>query len=270
VRADPGQLSQVLLNLIFNARDAMPDGGVLTVETAETMLDHTAGPVAPGEPALQGGYAILTVSDTGHGMNRETASRIFEPFFTTKPVGEGTGLGLSTVHGIVRQSNGSISVESAPGWGTTFKIYLPQTMADLQPPVSPSPASRHPTSGTILVVDDQSQVRAMLVRALQEEGYTVLAAASAREALVIAMRDGARLDLMITDLLMPDMTGGDLAKQVQASYPSLAVLFTSGHPDEEMRQRGLLGAEQSFLPKPYSPEVLAAYVRQLLEQRRQG
>jgi len=271
VRVDPGQLSQVLLNLILNARDAMPDGGTVTIGTASTVLgdapsgDAGAAPAASGESILPGPYATLTVSDTGYGMDHETVSRAFEPFFTTKPVGEGTGLGLSTVHGIVRQSSGYIRVDSAPGRGTTFTIYLPHVAADdpaAQTSASPAPPSGG--AGTILVVDDEPEVRAMIARTLRDEGYCVLEVETGDEALAIAARRDAPLDLIITDVVMPGIDGGELAKRLTPLRPNVAVLFTSGHPDDVMRQRGLLGPGRSFLQKPYTPHVLAARVRHLL------
>jgi two-component system cell cycle sensor histidine kinase/response regulator CckA len=266
VRVDPGQLSQVVLNLVLNARDAMPDCGTLTIATTNAALGAGAAS-ALGESIPPGTYVVLSVSDTGSGIDWETLSRIFEPFFTTKPVGAGTGLGLSTVHGIVRQSNGYITVESAPGHGTTFSVFLRHAAAEPKPPPSPVFVPGPAGSATILMVDDQPQVLAMLARALRKEGYTVIEASTAGEALSAVSGTNLQLDLLVTDLVMPQISGNELARQLASLDPGLPVLFTSGHADGEMRQRGLLDAKQPFLQKPYSPEVLIAHVRRLLEQR---
>jgi PAS domain S-box-containing protein len=267
VRVDPGQFSQVVLNLVLNARDAMPDRGALTIATAKATLGAGTASSALGEPIPPGAYAVLSVSDTGPGIDRETLSRIFEPFFTTKPVGAGTGLGLSTVHGIVRQSNGYVAVESAPGHGTTFSVLLRQIAPEPKPPPSPALLPARRGGATILMVDDQPRLLAMQARALRKEGYTVLEAGTANDALSAVGNTNLQLDLLVTDLVMPQMSGSELARRLKSLRPGLPVLFTSGYADAEMRRRGLLDAEQPFLQKPYSPEVLIAYVRRLLEQR---
>jgi two-component system cell cycle sensor histidine kinase/response regulator CckA len=267
VRVDPGQLSQVVLNLVLNARDAMPDRGTLTIATTKVTLG-TGATSALGESIPPGTYVVLSVSDTGVGIDRETLSRIFEPFFTTKPIGAGTGLGLSTVHGIVRQSSGYVAVESAPGRGTTFRVFLRHAAPEPKPRRSPTLDAAPRGSATILMVDDQPQVLAMLARALRKEGYTVLEATTAADALSAASSTDLKLDLLVTDLVMPQISGNELAGQIARLRPDLPVLYTSGHADEEMRQRGLLDVAQPFLQKPYSPEVLIERIRYLLAERK--
>jgi CheY-like chemotaxis protein len=212
---------------------------------------------------------MLRIADTGLGMDRDTLSHMFEPFFTTKPIGEGTGLGLSTVHGIIRQSNGSIRVESAPGRGATFTIYLPHAeSAGNGPPAETARPAAAPSQGTVLVVDDEPDVRAMISRTLREEGYRVWEAGTADEALAAMPRHGVPLDLLVTDVVMPGMGGKELANQLRKLYPAVGVLFTSGHPDHVVYQHGLLERGQPFLQKPYSPDILVARMRQLLEAAR--
>lgn len=267
VRVDPGQLSQVVLNLVLNARDAMPQHGTLTIATANITLD--AGDAsALGEPIPDGPYVVLSISDTGDGIDQELLDHVFEPFFTTKPVGTGTGLGLSTVHGIVRQSNGYIAVTSTPEVGTTFRVFLPHAAAESTPIASSIFTSSFAHPATLLIVDDQPEVRSTLARALRNKHYTVLEASSAADALDAAAHAGPYLDLLITDLVMPQMSGNELAQRLRTLYPDLPVLFTSGYADEEIRERGLLDAEQSFLQKPYTPDLLIEHVQQMLEHHR--
>ncbi|HZN97568.1 MAG TPA: ATP-binding protein, partial [Gemmatimonadales bacterium] len=255
VRADPGQLEQVLLNLALNARDAMPRGGTITVETFP--IDLTAGylRLKSGTTVQPGRYSVLAVSDTGHGMDKETLAHVFEPFFTTKGVGQGTGLGLSTVYGIVKQSDGYIWVYSEPGQGTTFKIYLPVRAGAVEsPPKEPAklPGQRNEC---VLVVEDDRMVRLMMKRSLEEAGYRVLDADSAEQALHI-VQDKPEISLVLTDLVMPGGGGRELADRIIELRPGTSVLFTSGYTDGEVERRGLLRSEAAFLQKPFTPQAL--------------
>ena len=265
VRADPGQLEQVLLNLALNARDAMPRGGRITVETFQTELGPTYARQKPGTTVRPGTYVVLAVSDTGHGMDKETVSHIFEPFFTTKGIGQGTGLGLSMVYGIVKQSEGYVWVYSEPGQGTTFKVYLPlRTEAVLPPTRGPAPV-RSQGGERILVVEDETTVRYMMKRALEGAGYTVIDAASAEEAIDVITRTRDRISLLLTDVVMPGKSGRELADQVTELVPGIPVLFTSGYTDGEIQRRGLLGPEAAFIQKPLTPALLLRAVRERLE-----
>jgi two-component system cell cycle sensor histidine kinase/response regulator CckA len=268
VSADPGQLEQVLLNLALNARDAMPGGGVLQVETANVVLDETSA-ADRGVTVRPGGYAALVVRDTGHGMDPNTLRQIFEPFFTTKGVGKGTGLGLSTVYGIVKQSGGYIFADSEPGRGTTVTIYLP--LADAERPAPPPPAGRpHGGGETILVVEDDALVRAIMTRGLEEAGYAVLEAEHGDAALELARDGGGPLDLVVTDLAMPGVGGRELAEWLAELRPDVPVLFVSGHTDDDVVRRGLLDPGVAYLQKPFTPEVLARRVREMLDARPRG
>jgi CheY-like chemotaxis protein len=265
VKADPGQLAQVLLNLALNARDAMPLGGRFTIETDMSELTERYVQQHPGVGIRPGAYAVLTVSDTGHGMAPETMRHIFEPFFTTKAVGKGTGLGLATVYGIVKQSGGYIWAYSEPGQGTTFKIYLPESHgAPVAAPASPAPARAR--GELVLLVEDEAPVREMTSRALQRHGYAVIEAVGAHDALKVIERNDSNLHLLITDVVMPGMDGPELARLAIRLQPGLPVLFMSGYTDDEVVRRGLLDAGQPFLQKPFSPEVLVQRVAELLEQ----
>jgi PAS domain S-box-containing protein len=263
VRADPGQLEQVLLNLALNARDAMPRGGTVTLETF--LADLTADYLRrkPGTLVHPGRYAVLAVSDTGHGMDKETLSHVFEPFFTTKGVGQGTGLGLSTVYGIIKQSEGYIWVYSEPGQGTTFKIYLPVRSGAVETlPQQPTtrPAQR---SECVLVVEDDRIVRLMMKRSLEEAGYRVLDAAGGDEALQI-IQDKPEISLVLTDVVMPGRSGRELGDRVIELRPGIPVLFTSGYTDGEVERRGLLHSNAAFLQKPFTPEALVRAVEREL------
>jgi PAS domain S-box-containing protein len=266
VRADPGQLEQVLLNLALNARDAMPRGGGLTVETVAAELKQGSAPVIQGVAVRPGSYAVLAVSDTGHGMDQETVARIFEPFFTTKEVGRGTGLGLSTVYGIVKQSDGYVWAYSEPDQGATFKIYLPATpeaAADLPRRSLAVPA---PANGElILVVEDEESVRRTAARGLVEAGYRVIEAESGPQAVDLAARSTDRISLVLTDVVMPGMSGRELAAAVGELIPGVPVLFTSGYTDSDIVRRGLLAPGAAFLPKPFTVNALVRAVRERMD-----
>jgi len=266
VRADSRQLEQVLLNLTLNARDAMPEGGDLTIETCEVEL----GPADAGRARVPPGtYELLVVKDTGHGMDQATLARVFEPFFTTKGVGQGTGLGLSVVHGIVSQTGGHIQVDTAPGEGATFKLYFPAAPRDqiaegsrASEPVPPPPGS------VALVVEDDAPVRTMATRALTEVGYRVLEAENGRAALALVRRHRERLDLVVTDVGMPDLDGYELVRCLDAERPGLRVVFMSGYGDRDHRERSLPGPPRPFLQKPFSPDALVRAVGEVLSGKR--
>jgi PAS domain S-box-containing protein len=263
VRADPGQMEQVLLNLAVNARDAMPRGGKLTIETSDVELDETYGRVHP--PTQAGSYVLLAVSDNGEGMDAATQARIFEPFFTTKDQAKGTGLGLSTVYGIVKQSGGYVWVYSEPGVGTTFKIYLPRVDAHVVDP-GPSPrAGGRPATETILVVEDQTSGREMIAEVLAAEGYRVLSAADGNEARELMRRSPERIDLLLTDVVMPRMGGNDLARALAIDQPKMRVLYMSGYTSDVITHHGVLDEGVSFLQKPFAPARLSERVRQILD-----
>ena len=264
VRADPGQLEQAIVNLVVNARDAMPKGGRLTIETADVELDR--GYVAAHVPAQPGPYVLLAVSDTGVGMDGATKARLFEPFFTTKEPGRGTGLGLATVYGIVKQSGGYVWAYSELGHGTTFKIYLPRVS---ETPEAPEPTTGAPTavrgSETVLVVEDQEEVRKLTKRVLEGRGYTVLAARDGAEALEIVGQPATQIHLMITDVVMPGMNGRELAELACAKRSDLRVLYVSGYTGEAVLQHRLLEPGVAFLQKPFTPDVLARKTREVLD-----
>jgi PAS domain S-box-containing protein len=265
VLADAGQMEQIILNLAVNARDAMPGGGTLTVETRTATVAEHAAPLYPGaEPGDQA--VVLTVRDTGHGMDGETKARIFEPFFTTKGPGQGTGLGLSTVYGIVQQSGGDIRVRSEPGRGTSFQIYLPCARASVLPAAddtrAPLPAAA--ASETILLVEDEPAVRRLGRRILERGGYAVVEAGSAAAALDLADRHPGPIHLLLTDVVMPGMSGKALADRLGGRMPRLRVLFTSGYTDDAIVQHGVLEPGIAFLEKPFTPDVLLRRVREVL------
>src|SRR6266571_4252005 len=264
VRADPTQIEQVLMNLAVNARDAMPDGGRLVIETANAAMDDDYVRVHAG--AAVGRYVCIAVSDTGHGMTKEVHAHIFEPFFTTKAPGRGTGLGLATVYGIVKQSGGFIWVYSEPGEGTTLKIYLPRAGDDQRPAAVPAAQQDvHGGDEVILLVEDEAPVRRVALHSLQRYGYTVLEAALPSEALTICRDHPGRIDLVVTDVVMPGMSGPDLAQQLLVMRPGLKVLLSSGYPGEAIAHRGELLAGVAFLPKPFTPVGLARKVREVLD-----
>jgi PAS domain S-box-containing protein len=264
VKADPGQIEQILLNLAVNARDAMPRGGKLSIETGNVDLDdsYTSGDfvVKPGP------YVMLAATDSGTGMDAETQKRIFEPFFTTKEKGKGTGLGLSTVYGIVKQSEGYITVYSEMGHGTTFKIYLPRVdaSAEVVRPVTTEVAGAHPHE-TVLLVEDDTPIRRLIFDTLKSRGYNVLQAQNGDEAIQLAGRYLDPIQLMLTDLVMPGMSGRVLAERMVALHPESRVLYMSGYTDDAVIRHGGLGAGAAFLQKPFTPDAVANKVRQVLD-----
>jgi CheY-like chemotaxis protein len=264
VKADKGQISQVILNLCVNARDAMPHGGVITIETSNIDLDERYAATHVG--VKPGSYILLAVTDTGQGMDAETQQRIFEPFFTTKQPGKGTGLGLSTIYGIVQQSGGSIWVDSEVGSGSTFKIYLPrvecpQTEPETVPRIMNTPRGTE----TILLVEDEPSVRLLAARLLNEEGYKVLEAQSGEHALQMYREYPGTIHLVFTDVVMPGMDGTTLAARLKSLHPALKVLFMSGYAENAAGHNGGMGDKDAILPKPFTPEIVLQRVRQALD-----
>ncbi len=264
VKADPGQIEQVVMNLAINARDAMPDGGMLTIELADVELD--AAPRGIDAALRSGPHVMLAVSDSGCGMDAATRARIFEPFFTTKEIGKGTGLGLATVYGIVQQSDGAIQVESEPGRGATFRIYLPRVEpVAVAGEAAPAPAAAPAGRETVLVVEDEEAVRAFEAEVLVEHGYRVLVAGDAREALEIEEGCEEPIALLVTDVVMPGRSGRELAQEFVRRRPEARVLYVSGYANDAFVSGGLLEAGTWFLQKPFSPEALAHKVRDILD-----
>src|SRR5229473_1769673 len=266
VRADQSQIEQVIMNLAVNARDAMPSGGKLQIQTANVELDHAYTRDHPGSKA--GSYVMLAIADSGTGMNPETIAHIFEPFFTTKALGEGTGLGLATVYGVVKQSNGYIWVDSAPGKGSTFQIYLPRHLAtDLVSVAKPEVQSRRKSQGSemILLVEDAEPLRKLAQAFLESNGFRVLSAPSGEAALQIAARHSGIFDLLLTDVVMPGMNGRVLAEQLSMRQPGLKVLFMSGYTDTFIAGHGVLEKGTNLLHKPFTEEILINKVREVLD-----
>jgi two-component system cell cycle sensor histidine kinase/response regulator CckA len=258
VKADPGQIEQVLMNLAVNARDAMPTGGSLVIETRNVELDDAS--------IRSGPHVLLAIADTGHGMTPEIRARIFEPFFTTKEKGKGTGLGLATVYGIVQQSGGHIAVSSKPGQGTIFKVYLPRTqevVARGKSPRTTAPAPRG--SEMVLLVEDEDAVRSLARLVLRRAGYRVLEAADGDEALRVVGRHQGPIHLLVADVVLPGQDGRQVAERLLGSHPGLKVLFLSGYTEDAVVRHGILEDQVHFLAKPYSPAVLAQKVREVLD-----
>ena len=263
IKADPGQVEQVIMNLVVNARDAMPKGGRLTVETRNVTIEDEVRLDAVG--VAPGSYVLLAVRDNGHGMDAETRSHIFEPFFTTKEKGKGTGLGLSTVYGIVKQSGGSVTLESVPGRGTTFRIYFPRVEQEV-PGLTGAVDATGQVRGreTILLVEDEPAVRGLVHETLRLHGYTVLEARHGIEALLTSAKYGGPIHLLLTDVVMPQMSGPEVAEKLLSVRPEIKVLYMSGYPDHPVFDRGDVSRETGFLPKPFSPHVLVQKVREVL------
>ncbi|MBI4401803.1 MAG: response regulator [Nitrospirae bacterium] len=267
VKADPGQLEQVIMNLVLNARDAMPRGGRLTIETSNVELD--AAYARRHVSVTPGPYVMLAVSDTGVGMDAETEARIFEPFFTTKEQGKGTGLGLSTVYGIVKQSGGSVWVYSEPGEGTTFKIYLPRVTEEPEGDVPvQEPAELPRGAETILLIEDEAMVRELASTVLEAAGYEVLQAENGSEALRVCQEHAGPIHLMVTDVVMPEMSGREAADRLASLQPGMKVLFLSGYTDNAIVHHGILDPDTAFLQKPFTPDALTRKVRQVLDAPR--
>ncbi len=265
VRGDRGQLEQVLVNLAVNARDAMPEGGKLIIETEDVFLDESYARRHPG--VRTGPYVMVSVSDTGVGMDEETRAHIFEPFFTTKEVGRGTGLGLATVYGIVKQSGGNVWAYSEPGRGTTFKIYLPRVEeAKAEERETAAPVDVLEGSGTVLLVEDDDAVRALVSLILADCGYSVVEACDGREGLRLFESHEGSIDLVLTDIVMPGMSGREMAERILASHPEAKILFVSGYTRTAVQHHGLLESGSNFLQKPFSPRELARKVRNLMGQ----
>jgi PAS domain S-box-containing protein len=262
VRADASRLEQILMNLAANARDAMPNGGTLRLETANVPREDV--PLASA-PAVTD-FVRLTLRDSGVGMPPEVQAHLFEPFFTTKPTGQGTGLGLSTVYGLVRQMDGHVLVESEPGRGTSFDVYLPRAAGTVAKP-APRPAASAAGGETIVVVEDESAVRNAAVRALRAAGYQVLVAASGREAIALAAAQATPPQLLLTDVVMPGLDGRAVAEELRRRHPSLRVLYMSGYTQDAVRARGVLDGGAQFVQKPFSPASLVARVRAALDGR---
>ncbi len=264
IEADPVQVEQILINLVVNARDAMPAGGRLTIETADVELDADYCQTHP--QAIPGPYVMLAVSDSGDGIEEDIRSLIFEPFFSTKDERQGTGLGLSTVYGIIKQHGGSIEVYSEPGAGTVFKVYFPLTR-EAAAPLERSAADTSLPRGdeTVLVVEDEDIVRDTAVRILERQGYTVLPATSGPEALELIEQQQPEIDLLLTDIVMPRLNGRELAERIQARQPDIKVLYTSGYTENVLSPQGVLEPGVAFIGKPYQPVTLARKVRQVLD-----
>jgi two-component system cell cycle sensor histidine kinase/response regulator CckA len=266
VTADPGRLEQVIMNLVVNARDAMPEGGKLTIETATTRLDESFSArqlgVSPGQ------YVMLSISDTGLGMDDETQSHLFEPFFTTKGPGRGTGLGLATAYGIVRQSGGAIAIFSEKGKGTTVRIYLPMTVP-AETGVGMESAAPAPPRGaeTILVVEDEARVRKLIADVLESRGYKVLSASRGPDALRLAARHKGTIHLALVDVIMPEMSGPELVHEIHPTRPDMRVLYISGYTEEAMVQHHIPESGIEFLQKPFLPDALLRKVREVLDTR---
>jgi len=264
VKADPSQIEQVIINLAMNAQDAMPQGGRLTLETHNVELDKAQA--QQQFEAQVGQHVMLRVSDTGTGMDANTRARIFEPFFTTKPKDKGTGLGLSTVYGIVKQSGGFINVESVPGQGATFKVYLPRVEAPLDTDQSETPPTSIPHgSETVLIAEDEPGVLTLVCETLRTHGYTVLEARNGKEALAISQRYQGPIHLLLTDVVMPQMNGREVSERLLVTRPDVKVLYMSGYTDDAVLRHGVVANGVDFLPKPFTAGAVASTVRKMLD-----
>jgi CheY-like chemotaxis protein len=265
VRADPGQIEQVILNLAVNSRDAMPLGGDLTIETRNanhaTAVQFTQGEVRPGN------YVMLVVSDTGCGMSQEVQGHIFEPFFTTKEAGKGTGLGLATVYGIVNQSGGYIAVESTLGEGATFRVFLPRVFEAMDSPGNRATSAPDSSGETVLLVEDEDSVRNLASAILNENGYRVLQAKDGEQALGIAREFPDAIHVLITDIVMPQVSGRQLAEAIKSLRPSIQVLYMSGYTDDIISHHGELDSGTAFLQKPFSAKAFINKIVELLARR---
>ena len=266
VKVDPSQFEQIVMNLVINARDAMPNGGRLSISTENCVLTDN---MEPFEPDMRpGDYVALTVADTGCGMSKEVLSRIFEPFFTTKPKAKGTGMGLATVYGIVKQSGGHLMVDSQPEVGTTFRVFLPRE--SMPEPAQPQPAApQQPPAAaaieTVLLVEDENAVREFVKQVLDEQGYRVIEATRGDEALDLADAISDEIDALITDVIMPGMGGRQLADKLLQSRPDLRVLYLSGYSDDIVSKHGVLDPGTAFLQKPFNRDSLTRKLRQVLD-----
>ena len=267
VEADAGRLEQVIMNLAVNARDAMPHGGQLTIETNVVYLDESFSAKRLG--VRPGQHVVISLADTGIGMDEQTLSHLFEPFFTTKNPGQGTGLGLATAYGIIRQSGGAIAFESEVGRGTTARIYLPLSAAARSGPAVDEAALQAPLTGaeTILVVEDETRVRKLMVGVLSARGYRVLEATRGEEALRLCQEYDGRIDLAVVDVVMPEMSGPELVRRLDSVFPDMRVLFISGYTDEAIVHHGIEESGAAFLQKPFLPDALSRKVRQVLDSR---
>ncbi len=265
IRADPNHIEQAIVNLAVNSRDAMPSGGRIIIETANVQIDETYARthmgVKPGE------FVMIAISDTGHGMDSATRQNIFEPFFTTKQRGKGTGLGLATVYGMVKQSGGDIWVYSEPGQGTTFKLYFPRVAEPVATgAVTETEQPRHEHGGTLMLVEDETQVRELEARMLRQLGYTVLAAANGEEAIAVCRDHPGEISLLVTDVVMPNMSGKQVADALLSSRPDLRVLYLSGYTENTVVNHGVLDSNVDFLSKPFSREALARKIHEILSR----
>jgi PAS domain S-box-containing protein len=267
VEADPGQLEQVIINLVVNARDAMPGGGTLTIRTCDAELDDAYVARHPEAAVVPGPYVMLSVGDTGTGMTPEVEARIFEPFYTTKAPGVGTGLGLATVYGIVKQSGGYIWVYSEPGHGTIFKVYLPRAGvgSEVGKPEKRPATTRLTGNESVLVVEDDSALRTVACRALRSYGYQVIEARNGRDALELCENYEGPIHIVVTDLVMPEMSGGELASRIAARHRGIRVLLMSGYTRDEVARRSIMRSGSAFIEKPFAADTLAAKVREVLD-----
>jgi two-component system cell cycle sensor histidine kinase/response regulator CckA len=264
--ADPGQLEQVLMNLVVNARDAMPQGGQITIETRSVELDEHY--TSEHAPVIAGRYVMLAVGDNGIGMSRDTREHAFDPFFTTKEAGKGTGLGLATVYGIVKQSGGYVWIYSEPELGTTLKLYFPEVSSSAALTASePRTASSETSRGseTILLVEDEEAVRSLTSRILKKQGYRVMAAQHGREAMEMAAKEEGWIDLVLTDVVMPGMNGRGLVERLTGIRPRIKSLYMSGYTDDDIIRRGFIEPSKSFLQKPFTSDALLQTVRKVLD-----